>query len=61
MSTNQIDVGGIPIDVVFKDIKNVHLSVCPPDGKVKISAPMHMNLDTVRVFAISKLAWIKQQ
>lgn len=57
----QVHLGDIAVDVVFKDIKNVHLSVCPPDGKVKISAPMHMNLDTVRVFAISKLSWIKQQ
>ena len=57
----QVHLGDIAVDVAFKDIKNVHLSVCPPDGKVKISAPMHMNLDTVRVFAISKLSWIKQQ
>jgi predicted metal-dependent hydrolase len=58
---SQIHLGDIEVEVVFKDIKNVHLSVYPPDGKVKISAPMHMALDTVRVFAISKLTWIKQQ
>jgi predicted metal-dependent hydrolase len=58
---SQIHLGDIEVEVVFKDIKNVHLSVYPPDGKVKISAPMHMALDTIRVFAISKLAWIKQQ
>jgi predicted metal-dependent hydrolase len=46
---------------MFKDIKNIHLSVNPPEGKVRISAPYRMSLDTVRVFAISKLAWIKQQ
>jgi predicted metal-dependent hydrolase len=46
--------------VVFKDIKNVHLSVNPPTGRVRISAPLRMTLDTVRVFAISKLGWIKQ-
>ena len=46
---------------MLKDIKNVHLSVYPPTGKVRISAPSRMNLDTIRVFAISKLGWIKQQ
>ena len=56
----QIDVGGVPIDVVFKDIKNVHLSVHPPTGRVTISAPRRMKLDTLRVYAISKLDWIKR-
>ena len=40
---------------------NVHLSVYPPTGRVRISAPKRMSLDTLRVFAISKLDWIKQQ
>lgn len=57
----QLTLGDIAVDVVFKDIKNVHLSVYPPAGRVRISAPSRMNLDTVRVFALSKLAWIKQQ
>jgi len=57
----RLDLGGIPVDVVFKDIKNVHLSVYPPAGRVRIAAPARMNLDTIRVFAISKLGWIKQQ
>ncbi|WP_445370133.1 M48 family metallopeptidase [Methylomonas sp. HW2-6] len=57
----QIQLGKIAVNVVFKDIKNIHLSVCPPDGEVKIAAPEHMNLDTIRVYAISKLTWIKQQ
>ncbi|MGZ8160356.1 MAG: M48 family metallopeptidase [Methylobacter sp.] len=57
----QIQLGEIAVNVVFKDIKNIHLSVCPPDGEVKIAAPQHMNLDIIRVYAISKLGWIKQQ
>ena len=57
----RLNLGEIPIEVLFKDIKNVHLSVYPPAGRVRISAPMRMSLDTVRVFAISKLDWIKQQ
>jgi len=56
-----IELGAITVDVVKKDIKNIHLSVYPPNGKVRISAPLRMSLDTIRVFAISKLGWIKQQ
>jgi len=59
--TTQLQLGDIAVDVVLKDIKNVHLSVYPPTGRVRISAPSRMSLDTIRVFAISKLGWIKQQ
>ena len=57
----QIAFGDITVDVVLKDIKNIHLSVYPPSGRVRIAAPSRMRLDTIRVFAISKLGWIKQQ
>jgi predicted metal-dependent hydrolase len=57
----RIALGAIGADVVFKDIRNVHLTVLPPNGRVRISAPRHMALDAVRVFALSKLAWIKSQ
>jgi hypothetical protein len=59
--TARIKLGDIAVDVVFKDIKNIHLSVHPPTGRVRISAPHRMKLDTIRVFAISKLGWIKDQ
>ena len=58
---NTIDLDEIVISVVQKNIKNVHLSVYPPMGNVRISAPLRMNLDTIRVFAISKLDWIRHQ
>lgn len=57
----QIKLGAIAVDVVQKDIKNIHLSVYPPTGKVRISAPLRMDINTIRVFAISKLGWIKNQ
>src|SRR5213593_1175836 len=57
----KIELGEIAVEVVKKDIKNLHLSVYPPAGRVRISAPLRMNLETIRVFAISKLGWIKQQ
>lgn len=57
----QLVLGDTSVDVVFKDIKNVHLSVYPPTGQVRISAPARMSMETVRAFAISELGWIKRQ
>lgn len=57
----QIHLGDITVDVVCKDIKNIHLSVYPPTGRVRISAPNNTSLDTIRVYAVSKLSWIKKQ
>jgi len=58
---SRIQIGDIAMDVVRKDIKNVHLSVHPPAGRVRIAAPERMSVDTLRIFAISKLPWIRQQ
>lgn len=57
----RFELGGIPIDVTRKDVKHVHLTVHPPAGSVRITAPLRMKTDTVRVFAIAKLPWIRQQ
>lgn len=57
----QIHLGDMVVEVTQKDIKNVHLSVYPPYGQVKIAAPVRMNLDTIRIYAISKLSWIRKQ
>lgn len=56
-----IELGGTTLHVVRKDIKHVHLSVYPPAGAVRVAAPTRMSLDTIRLFTISKLAWIRQQ
>ena len=57
----QITLGDIVVEVELKDIKHLHLSVFPPSGKVRIAAPLRMNMDTIRIYAISKLGWIKKQ
>lgn len=57
----QIELGDIAVDVVQNDIKNIHLSVYPPTGKVRISTPLRMDIDTIHVFAITKLGRIKSQ
>lgn len=56
-----IQLGELNIDVTRKDIKNVHLSVHPPDGRVSLSAPVNTRLEVVRAYAISKLSWIRLQ
>ncbi|WP_234026689.1 M48 family metallopeptidase [Melaminivora suipulveris] len=56
-----IDLGDTTAEVIRKPIKHVHLSVYPPNGRVRVSAPKQMALDTIRVFAISRLPWIRAQ
>lgn len=57
---DKITVSNITIDVIRKNIKNIHLAVYPPSGRVRIAAPLTVNDDAIRLFAVSKLAWIKQ-
>lgn len=61
MMGERIDLGDVMIDVVRKDIKNLHLRVHPPDGKVRISAPLRTDPAVLRAFAASKLDWIRRQ
>ena len=56
-----IEIDDIFFDITYKEIKNVYLRVLPPKGKVTISVPRHMTLDSIRAFAITRLSWIKKQ
>ena len=56
-----IKLGEISISVTRKAIKNVHLSVHPPDGRVTLAAPSGTRLEVARAYAISKLSWIRAQ
>lgn len=58
---NSLLIGDINIEVISKNIKNIHLSVHPPNGRVRLAVPKSMNDESVRLFAISKLSWIKKQ
>ena len=60
MSTRNatIEVSGIQVEVVRKPIKNLHLSVHPPEGRVRVSAPTHIDDEAVRLAVVSKLRWI---
>ena len=56
-----IELGDVVIAVIRKAIKNVHLSVYPPDGRVTLAAPAETRLEVARAYAISKLGWIRSQ
>ena len=54
-------VRGIDIDVVYKKIKNLHIGVYPPMGRVRVAAPEQLNDDQVRLAVVQRLTWIKQR
>ncbi|MCD5413456.1 MAG: M48 family metallopeptidase [Clostridiales bacterium] len=54
-------VGGMGIQVIKKNIKNMHLSVLPPNGIVRVSVPLSVDDDAIRLFIVSKIGWIKKQ
>ena len=56
-----ISVNGVDVQVVRKDIKNLHLAVYPPDGHVRVAVPPHISDDNVRLAIVSKFSWIKRQ
>jgi predicted metal-dependent hydrolase len=58
---HQISVSGINVEVIHKDIKNLHVGVYPPEGRVRVAAPLLLDDDAVRLAVISKLSWIKRQ
>jgi len=55
------DIGGLRVEVWRKPIKNLHLVVYPPDGRVRVSAPDYMSEEAVRLAVIDKLGWIRRQ
>ncbi|MES3008228.1 MAG: SprT family zinc-dependent metalloprotease [Pseudomonadota bacterium] len=56
-----IQLGDISITVTRKDIKNVHLSVHPPEGRVTLVTPTNTRLEVARAYAITRLVWIREQ
>ncbi len=56
-----IDIRGISVEVIRKEIKNFHVSVHPPNGRVRVSAPLYFDDDTIRIAVISRLGWIRRK
>ena len=61
VATDRLEVGGVSVEVVWKRIKHLHLGVYPPDGRVRVAAPMRLDDDAVRAAVISRLAWIRSK
>lgn len=61
MLQSVITIGNLEIELIRKDVKNVHLSVHPPDGRVTLVAPTQTREDVARAYAISRLRWIERQ
>lgn len=59
-SVSQITVADYKIDVVRKSIKNLHLSVYPPTGRIRIAVPQQLDDESIRLHIVSKLGWIKK-
>lgn len=56
-----IQIGELTVEVTQKDIKNLHLSVHPPLGRISVAAPRHLSISAIRAFAIGKVSWIRQE
>ena len=56
-----LTVRGIDVDVVYKDIKNLHIGVYPPVGRVRVAAPERLDEEQIRLAVIQRLPWIKRQ
>ena len=61
IETRRITVSRIPVELVRKEIENLHLGVYPPDGRVRIAVPVSIDDKAVRLAVIEKLKWIKRQ
>lgn len=63
MSTERhhIDVSGTEVEVVRKDIKNLHVGVYPPEGRVRVAAPWRLDDEAVRLAVVSRLGWIRRK
>lgn len=61
IETHTLSVGGMSIDLVRKSIKNLHLAVYPPDGRVRVAAPWHVSEDAIRLAVATRVAWINRQ
>lgn len=56
-----LEVGGISVEIVRKAIKNLHVGVYPPGGRVRVAAPLRLDDEAVRLAVVSRLAWIRRK
>jgi predicted metal-dependent hydrolase len=56
-----VEIRGLQVEIVRKDIKNLHVGVYPPNGRVRVAVPIRLNEDAVRLAVISRLGWVRRQ
>jgi predicted metal-dependent hydrolase len=59
--SHDLTINGLPVTIVRKAIKNLHLGVYPPNGRVRVAAPLAVTDEAVRLAVVGKLGWIKRQ
>ena len=61
MNIDALEIGGLRVEIIRKPIKNLHLGVYPPDGRVRVAAPPTVSDDAVRIAVVSRMGWINRQ
>lgn len=61
MSTELIEIAGLSVELVRKPIKNLHIGVYPPEGRIRVAAPSAISEDAIRVAVVTRLGWIKKK
>ena len=61
INNRRIEVSGIPVEIVRKEIKNLHVGVYPPSGRVRVAAPLRLDDEAVRLAVVSRLGWIRRK
>lgn len=61
MSTELLEIAGLSVELIRKPIKNLHIGVYPPNGRVRVAAPPAISEDAIRVAVVTRLGWIKKK
>lgn len=61
MNTELHQIGGLDVEIVRKQIKNLHIGCYPPDGRVRVAAPTHVSEDAIRLAVLTRMPWISRK
>ena len=61
IKTGKLVMSDLEVQTVRKNIKNIHIGVYPPNGRVRVAAPLNTTDETIRLIVLSKISWIRKQ